>query len=261
MKLPKISVVIPSYNKAEFIGKTIDSIVDQKYPNLEVIIQDGGSKDGTLEIIQKYALRYPKIIKWESKKDSGQVDALEKGFKKVTGDIYAYINADDCYKDGALLCVGNYFIKHPKTLWLVGKGEVINTKGDNIWTLATNYKNFLLRKNKYHFLLMVNYLMQPSVFLSKETYLKYGPFNGTRNFVLEYEMWLRIAKEVMPRVINKTLSSFRLPEGSVSMKLFQKTLREDFKAVKNHTNDPIILSLHKLHNLGRVIMAYLTKSL
>ena len=76
MKPPKFSIVIPSYNKVRFIGQTLDSIVDQKYLNLEVIIQDGGSTDGTLEIIEEFARKYPNIIKYESKKDKGQLDAI-----------------------------------------------------------------------------------------------------------------------------------------------------------------------------------------
>jgi glycosyltransferase involved in cell wall biosynthesis len=94
MKSPKISVVMPSFNKASYIEKTLDSIFDQKYPNLEVVIQDGGSTDGTLEIISGFIQKYPKLIRLESKKDKGQLDAVNtKG--SAGGEIFTFINADD----------------------------------------------------------------------------------------------------------------------------------------------------------------------
>jgi glycosyltransferase involved in cell wall biosynthesis len=259
MKLPKISIVIPSYNSVLYIEGTLKSIASQKYPNLEVIIQDGGSTDGTLDLIEKFANKYSKIINYESKKDNGQVDAINKGLKKATGDILTYINSDDIYKKDALLTVGKYFSNKPKTLWLAGRGEIMDRKGNIRWNSSTSYKNYLLNKNKYCHLLMVNYLMQPSVFLSKEAYKKYGPFTGTKKFVMEYDLWLKIGKDSMPRVINKTLSVFRLSGKNISSLAFKNTLKEDFKIVKNYTNDPIVLTLHELHNIARVIMISLVK--
>jgi len=259
MKLPKISIVIPSYNKVDYIEETLKSIVSQKYPNLEVIIQDGGSTDGTLEIIKRYLDKYPNIFILESKKDNGQVDAINKGLKKATGDILTFINADDYYLKDALSSVGKYFLKRPNTLWLAGKGEVMDAKGNIKWNSSTNYKNFLLRKNKYHLLLMVNYLMQPSVFLSKEVYEKYGPFTGTKKFVMEYDLWLKIARDMMPKILNKTLSVFRLSGKNISSLAFKNTLKEDFNIAKKYTNDPIVLTLHELHNMARVVMISLVK--
>jgi|SRR3972149_674630 len=251
-KLPKISIVIPSLNKARFIGETLSSIFSQDYSNLEVIVQDGGSTDGTIGLLKKYAKKYPKIISWESKKDKGQVDAINKGLAKATGDIVTYINADDVYKKGAFLEVGRYFAKHPKTLWIAGKGEIIDGKGKVISSFVTDYKNFLLSQNKYDLLLMVNYLMQPSVFLSMKTYLKFGPFTGTKTGVMEYDLWLKLGKKRMPEAINKTLSSFRIYKGSISTKKFKKVLFADEQIAEKYTQNPLILLLHYLHNIGRV---------
>src|SRR3989304_10266752 len=136
--LPKISIVIPSFNKAGFIGETLQSIFIQRYPNLEVIIQDGGSSDGTVGIIKKYAGKYPDIVSWESKRDRGQVDSINKGLKKAKGEVFSYINADDVYKKGSLKKVGEYFAKHPGTLWLAGKGDMIDKEGKKVssWDTA-----------------------------------------------------------------------------------------------------------------------------
>ena len=250
--LPEISIVIPSFNKKEFITETLDSVFSQNYPNLEVIIQDGGSTDGTIEIIKRYAKKYPKIISWESKMDKGQVDAINKGFKKAAGEVLAYINADDVYKKGAFLEVGRYFAKQPETLWIAGKGEIIDEHGKVISSLVTGYKNFLFTQNKYELLLMVNYLMQPSVFLSKGAFQKFGPFTGTRTGVMEYGLWLKLGKEQMPKVLDKSLSSFRIYRGSISTKEFKKVLFADEQITEKYTQNPLILLIHYLHNIGRV---------
>jgi len=257
-KLPKISIVIPSYNKTEYIKETLESIVSQNYPNLEVIIQDGGSTDGTLEIIKKYAKKYP-YLAWESKKDKGQTDAINKGLKKATGEILAFINADDVYLLGTLNKVREYFAKHTDTIWLAGKGKVIDKDGKEISKLVTSYKNFLLAINHYSLLMVVNYLMQPSVFLSRKAYLKYGPFTGTKTSVMEYDLWLRLGRVKMPNVIKKCLSGFRMSGENISSKLFKETLKADDKIVEKYTDNPVILVLHYLHNIARVILAQLVE--
>lgn len=249
--LPKISIVIPSYNKVKYIEETLKSIISQNYPKLEVIIQDGGSNDGTVEIIKQIASKYSKIIKWASRKDKGQVDAINKGLKKATGEILTYINADDVYGKGALKMVGKYFTKEPNTLWLAGKGSVIDAESKEILRPVTFYKNFLLTINHYSLLKVVNYLMQPSVFLSRHAYQKFGPFSGISDFVTEYDLWLKLAKLQMPVVINRNLSKFRIEKDTKTKNMFQKLLKEDERILKRHTKNLVVLFLHKIHNCGR----------
>ncbi len=254
--LPKISIVIPSYNKIDYIEKTLKSIFIQNYSNLEVIIQDGGSTDGTVDIIKKYAKKYPKTISWTSKKDKGQVDAINKGLKKAIGNILTFINADDVYEEGALLAVGEYFRKHPGTLWLAGKGRIINAEGEEISKWITKYKNFLLRFNKYTFLLIVNYLFQPSVYLNKKAYRKNGPFRGINSVVMEYDLWLKLGRKKMPNIIDEYLSNFRLSMDNISATQYKNVLKKDYNIAKKHTNNLLVLLLHLLNNFGRVAILY-----
>ena len=251
MQYPKISVVIPSYNKTKYISGTLESIVRQKYPDIEVIIQDPGSTDASLEIIKKFTHIYPKIFKLYTEKDRGQLDAINKGFKKAKGEILTYINADDVYEKDALKYVSEAYNNHPKPLWFAGRGRVIDEKGNEIAKLITAYKNLLLHLNSYILLLITNYIMQPSVFLTRSAYIKFGGFTGTRRFVMEYEMWLRLGRKEMPVVIPQTLSSFRLPQGSISRTDFEETLGEDYAIVLRFTRNFLILALHRLHSLGR----------
>jgi len=246
-------VVIPSYNKVKYIGATLGSIVSQNYPNLEVIIQDGRSNDGTLEIIKNYIMKYPKIFSYESKDDKGKLDAINKGLKKTSGEIVTYINADDVYSQGTFLNVAEAFIKRPEALWFAGKGVIINREGDEIAKLVTIYKNFLLFQNSRFYLLVTNYLMQPSVFLTRKAFDGFGPFAGTTDFVTEYDLWLKLSNVEMPVVIDSALSKFRIEPATKTKQITSKLLIADEKIVRCYTMNPIILVLHKLNNFGRIL--------
>src|SRR4030066_2441490 len=114
---PKISVITPSYNQGQFIEETIISVIGQKYPELEYIIIDGGSTDNSTAIIRKYERD---LAYWISEKDSGQSEALNKGFKKASGDIVCWINSDDLLLPGSLKIVAEYFWKHPDVMFING---------------------------------------------------------------------------------------------------------------------------------------------
>jgi glycosyltransferase involved in cell wall biosynthesis len=250
---PKISIVIPSYNKVGFVDRTLRSIFDQKYPSLEVIIQDGGSTDGTLSVVKNYSRKYPKLIKWESGKDKGQLDAINNGFRKATGDIYAYINADDVYERNAFSKVAESYKENPGVLWFAGRGKVIDGKGREIAKVVTKYKNLLLSLKSFPFLLVTNFLMQPSVFITKKAFRKYGPFTGTSDFVMEYALWLKLGRVQMPVVINRFLSGFRIEPSSKTSRMYKKVLAEDRSVVRRYTKNLLVLVLHDLHNSGRTL--------
>ncbi len=211
MKSPLISIVIPSYNKVKYIEKTLQSIVSQKNANFEIIIQDGGSNDGTLDIIKKYAKKYSSLIRYESKKDGGQLDAINTGLKKAKGDIVTFICADDVYTEGAFQSVTGHFMENTDALWFIGSCRIVNEEDTEIGKFWTFCKNVLIRLNSYFLLLLTsNYISQPSVFITRKAYQKYGPFVGNKKFVYEYDMWLTLGKVKMPFVIKKYLSNFRI---------------------------------------------------
>ena len=116
-ELPKISIIIPSFNQNEFIEETILSIINQNYPNIEIIVIDGGSNDKTLDIISKYKENFDFLI---SEKDNGQSHAINKGFNKSTGEIVTWLCSDDTYLPNCLKTVGEYFNKNPDVDFLYG---------------------------------------------------------------------------------------------------------------------------------------------
>jgi glycosyltransferase involved in cell wall biosynthesis len=254
MKTPLISVIIPSYNKVEYISKTLDSILRQNYSNYEIIVQDGKSTDGTFEIVQKYAKKFPQIFRIESKIDKGQTSAINSGLGKAKGELVTYINADDVYLPDTLQTVAREYQANPEALWFAGSGKVINRKGHEIAKPSTWYKNFLLSLNSRFCLLITNYFTQPSVFLTKKTFQKYGPFSGLPNgVVMEYSLWLKLSKVTMPKVLDQTLSAFRITTENISSISYKNILKEDEAIVKKFTKNKLILLLHKLNNLMRVV--------
>ena len=137
----KISVVTVCYNMAQYIEATIKSVLSQGYPNLEYIIIDGGSTDGTQQIIEKYQ---DQLAYYVSEPDNGMYDAINKGFLKATGDIIAWINADDIYMPWTLHTINDVFTCFPETKWLGGKYAFLNENG----TLAQIFPQTSIRCSK-----------------------------------------------------------------------------------------------------------------
>lgn len=255
MNRPKISIVVPSYNKKQYIRRTLDSIFSQSYKNFEVIIQDGGSTDGTMKIIRSFERRYPRNIRSESKKDGGQLDAINKGLKKAKGDLLAFINADDVYEnDDAFASVVSSYLINTQALWFAGKGKIINQNDKEIARFWSFIKNWLIDINSYRFLLWTsNYLYQPSVFLTRRGYSKLRKFDGVYGYVFEYAAWLKLGRTSMPVVVDKILSSFRISRENMSSMYYEHLFKKDIEIVKKFTDNWLIIYTHKLNNFARIL--------
>ena len=112
MTQPLVSIVTPSYNMARFLGETMDSVLSQDYSNIEYIVMDGGSTDNTVDILRDYESRYPGRFTWISENDSGQSDAINKGFLRSKGQIFTFLNSDDTYLPGVVRAAVEAFQAH-----------------------------------------------------------------------------------------------------------------------------------------------------
>lgn len=248
----KLSVITPSYNQAKFIERTIKSVLDQNYPDLEYIVMDGGSTDDTIEILKKYSDR----IIWKSEKDNGQTEAINKGLKIATGDIVAYINSDDTYEPGAFAKVIEFFQNNPDKKWAYGKCKIINENDQEIRKPITLYKNLLLRNYSYAKLLSENFISQPATFWKREIHSETGFFDESEHYCMDYEFWLRIGQKYQAEVMDDYLANFRYysnsKSGSANKKQFQDELRIAKKYGKKY---PLAISLHSF-NYYKIVLIY-----
>lgn len=218
----KISIVVPSYNQSKFIGRTIDSVLDQKYKEVEVIVVDGGSRDGTVEILKKYGDK----IKWISEKDKGQTEAINKGMKMATGTIMAYLNSDDTYEPDALDKVAEYFDKNPKVMIVYGKGRHIDENDKYINDYPTEKVNRNILRTKCP-------ICQPTVFWRRELWEKIGDFDEKLNYAMDYQYWLRVVEKYDFYFIGEYLANTRLHEETKTLSQKEKVAEEIINVHKN----------------------------
>ena len=181
----KISVVIPSFNQAAFLPATLDSVFGQDHPDVETMVFDGGSTDGSVAVLQDYAARHPGQLWWTSGPDGGQADAINRGLARATGDVLCYLNSDDVFRPGALSLVANHFAAHPGNLVLYGRAHHLREDGSTLEDYPTESWNF--RR-----LLTTCFLCQPAVFWRREVTERFGVFDADLHFAMDYEYWLRL---------------------------------------------------------------------
>jgi glycosyltransferase involved in cell wall biosynthesis len=241
--LPPISIITPSFNQVDFIESTILSVLEQDYPALEYIVIDGGSTDGTLDILRKYEDR----LTWISEPDRGQGHAINKGLARASGEVVAFLNSDDVFSSGALHAVGAYFVSHPEAQWLTGKCSIIDEGGYDIRKTITAYKDFWLGFRSYAVLQVLNYISQPATFWRRSLIEHVGNLNEDLRFTMDYEYWLRIGHQHRLHALRQRLAGFRLYATSKSGSEFEEQFDEEL-AVCRQFASPLMAQLHRLHN-------------
>jgi glycosyltransferase involved in cell wall biosynthesis len=198
---PLVSIVTPSFNQARYIEATIQSVLAQDYPRIEYIIIDGGSTDGTVDIIKKYEGR---ITSWVSEPDKGQTDAINKGFARAKGEILAWINSDDTYESGAITAAVRYLQAHPHVGMVYGDCNFINERGSVIgrFSAAQTDQN-LLRRGYVH-------IPQQASFFRADLWKQVGPLDPSFYFAMDYDLWTRLATHSTLKYVPKTWANFRL---------------------------------------------------
>ena len=183
---PRLTVITPSYNQGAFIERTLRSVLDQGYPDLEYLVIDGGSTDDSVEIIERYADR---LAWWTSESDDGQTDALNKGLARATGDIVTYVNSDDYYLPGAFDKAVSALEAHPEAEWAVGASRFVDADGGFIATWQARPPG----RHRHLWMLLPWSAPQPSSFWRRKVFEELGPFRRDMHYVFDTEFALRLA--------------------------------------------------------------------
>ena len=201
LHLPTVSIVTPSFNQARFLEATICSVLEQDYPHIEYIIVDGGSTDGSLEIIQHYARS---LAWWVSEPDSGQTDALNKGFSHAHGDIFAWLNSDDTYLPHAVSEAVDFLLANPHSAMVYGDANLIDEQGKCLGRFPARQTSLqrMLRGSVH--------IPQQSTFFWARLWRQVSPLDPSFYFAMDYDLWVRLAK-IAPLIYHpRTWANFRL---------------------------------------------------
>lgn len=238
--LPILSIITPSYNQAQFLEQTIDSVLSQNYPDLEYIIIDGGSTDGSIEIIKKYE-KY--LTYWVSEKDKGQYDALQKGFNKATGEIMAWLNSDDLYHKDAFRQVATVFNEFPNVNWIEG---INTTYAHN--SICRNVEKPAMRSPLIYYLKGYhNFIQQESTFWRRSLWEKAGSIVGN-GFGLagDFELWMRFFKFDTVYQAPFLIGGFRTLPDAQRSSLFKDEYLLEVKNILDDHKSNYINSLRKI---------------
>jgi len=199
--LPKITIVTPSFNQGRYIDRTIQSVLQQEYPNVEYIVVDGGSTDETLSVLK----RYEGQLRWISEKDSGQSEAINKGFRLAKGEIVAWLNSDDIYLPGALEKVGKYFAEHSDVMMVYGEGYMIDQSDAIKSRFPFTEPKFDLWKLIY----FGDYVLQQSTFFRRSVFDAIELLNESLHYTMDWDLFIRIGKRFRVDYIPEYLGAIR----------------------------------------------------
>lgn len=242
--LPKISIVTPSYNQAEFLERTMTSVLDQNYPNLEYIVIDGGSTDGSVEIIRKYESR---LAYWISEPDQGQTDAINKGLRRATGDWVAWQNSDDIYYPGVFQDLAQATLAHPSADLVIGNMMLIDANDRalrDIHYVTPCYGGMLAEG-------MV--LTNQAAFWRRRVHEDIGWLNESLHYCFDYEWFLRLVKDHRAAHVNRMWGGYRLHEATKTSNWSQRFEQEKAEILRGRELPGWKVRLFKLRRMALML--------
>lgn len=247
----KISVITAVRNGERYIRETVESILGQRGDfELEYIVCDGMSRDRTLSILKEYANRCTVV----SRKDGSPQEAINYGMSIATGDILAWLNADDLYVPGALQRVVETFRANPDKLWAYGQCSIIDADGNEIRRPITLYKNVLGYFYSHHLLLCENYINQPATFWRRQIWEAVGGLDTFHKAAFDYLLWLKMAQISRAIAIPHYLARFRRHNESISENQFRRQFSEELTISRVYGNR-LHYFIHWL-NMKKIIHIY-----
>jgi glycosyltransferase involved in cell wall biosynthesis len=213
---------MPSFNQAAYLEEAIRSILDQDYPNTELIVMDGGSTDGSSDILQRYSDR---IALWQSSADGGQSEALNKGFRHITGDIVGWLNSDDTYTPGTFNQVARLFGNESVAIAMSSRFGLMDAGGSVFWHKENTYADHQTLVRFWATNGMT--INQPCVFFRRELLYGMDPvFDSSLHYAMDYDLWLRLTRHANIEVVEGHWANYRFHDTSKSGTGFGKFYRE-----------------------------------
>ena len=252
----KISIVIPVFNMVDTIEQTLSSIWDQNYKNLQLIVMDGASTDGTKEFLE---LHKDKIDIFISEKDNGQYHAIQKGMSLATGEVVSWLNADDIYFPWTFNRVNLFFQSFEKINWIVGLPSFLDCSGNitHIYNNLSARPNKLIRNGAFRNNVF-GYLQQESMFFRKSLWDKIGGLDLNYNLAADFELWTRFATISSVISVNIPLSGFRIDDNSRSKKYIRIYEQEVDQILKSLGRNYSLIQLLSKSNIINKLIRLLT---
>jgi glycosyltransferase involved in cell wall biosynthesis len=208
---------------APFLEQAIRSVLAQDYPHLEYLVMDGGSTDGTLDILRRHQGR----LRWESRPDRGQADAINRGFLQSRGSIFAFLCADDAYLPGAVRTAVRRLLANPGCAGIYGEGHLIDEQGAILGRYPTReFDPELLRTECF--------ICQPAAFLRREVFAEVGMLDPELHFALDFDLWIRISQRYPLLKLGDYLALSRMHRGSKTFRCRVRVCQERIQVLQRH---------------------------
>jgi len=252
----KISVVTANYNGAEFLEQCLKSVISQRSDgfDLEYIVVDGESTDGSLDIINRFK---PEISQLIVGKDEGPFDAINKGLSKASGDILCWLNSDDYYCSGALQRVADVMKEREDAVLCFGHCSIVDKNGSEIRKGITRFKEFFYPFSSRFTLQCLNYISQPAMFFRKEAFQKTGGLRRDLKCAWDYDLLIKLFRQGKAAAVkNPPLACFRWHPSSLSGSFFKDQFREEWEVAVQDAGRFSLQALLHLGVWGGIVSSY-----
>jgi len=253
-------MVMPSYLQRAFLEEAVRSVLNQQGVDVELIVMDPGSDDGSRELLLELHEEYGERLVLGFEKDRGQSDAVNRGMALAQGRVLGWLNSDDRLRPGVLATV-TPLLDRDEPSWLYGRAGLIDAQSSRSMNLVAWYKNWQGRRFSRLKLLLENFIPQQATFWNRSMWDKAGHLDIERHLDMDYDLWLRFAKVAKPLVLSEELADMRIHAEAKGSMQTRKQLADAYMTAKHHAGDyglqgQMMLFLHRLLSL-RTLTYYL----
>lgn len=262
-KVPLISIVMPSFQQAAYLEEAVRSVLDQEGVDVELLVMDPGSTDGSRELLLELRKKYGERLNLHFEPDRGQSDAVNRGMALARGQVLGWLNSDDRLRPGALARITPLLMgKEP--LWLYGRSGMIDEQGFEHSSLIVRYKNHRGQRFSRIKLLTENFIAQMAVFWNRAMWDAAGGLDTDLHLDMDYDLWLRFARTMEPLVVPVELADFRVHGAAKGSRQTGAQLDAAFATARRHAaghgmRGVVALLFHKVYALRTRMIYYLIK--